>query len=72
MGPAWKSIEENGPRSEDQSGARKTKVSYFDPFEEGKVTQCRKNGKTRNDGEHAVCNSDDTRVENGRLAARAM
>jgi len=54
MGPAWKRIEDNGPRSKDQSEARKTKVGYFDPFEEGKVAQCRKNGKTRNDGEHAV------------------
>jgi len=72
MGPAWKRIEDNRPRSENQSEARKTKIGYFDPFEEGKVTQCRKNGKPRNDGERAVCNSDDARVENGRLAARAM
>jgi len=72
MGPAWKRIKDNRPCSEHQSKARKIKVGNVDPFKEGKVTQCRKNGKTRNDGERAICNSDDARVENGRLAARAM
>lgn len=72
MGPAWKRAEDNRPRSENQRKARKVKVGDFHSFEESKVTQCRKNGKTRNDGERAVCKSDDARVENSRLAAWAM
>ena len=72
MRPAWKRVEDYWPCPEDQSKATKVKVGDFDPFEEGKVTQSRKNGKPRNDGERGVCKSDDSRVENGRLAARAM
>jgi hypothetical protein len=66
------SIENDWPGSENQRKATEVKVGDCHTFEEGEMTQGRKNGETRNDGEQRVRKSDNARVENGGLVTWAM
>ena len=69
MFPAFKGPKDDGPGSKDQTESRIGNVVHILVFQMCQMSHGSKDGKPRNDGEHAVGKANNERISKGRLAA---